>query len=58
MTASDNEWQRVVQRTTSGATSDNESSFQLIFLFFEEERNLTTKDSKENALNLEEELLH
>ena len=52
-----NEWQWVVERvTTSGITSDNErlrvtanendSLFSLIFLFFEQENNLTTQTFK------------
>ena len=35
-------------------TSDNEWPFQLIFLFFQIRQNPTTKQIKENSLNLEE----
>ena len=38
--------------------NDSESSFRQIFLFFEYERDLITKHSKENLLNLEEDLLN
>ena len=43
---------------TIGTTSDNESSFRLIPVFFNKERNLTIKHFKENFLNLEEDLLN
>ena len=65
-TTTDNEWYNEWQRV--GTTIDNErqwvtkndseSSFRLIFLFFEYERGLITKHSKENLLNLEEDLLN
>ena len=53
-TSSDNEWQRV---TTSGTTSDNEWQWVTIlahFSFFQTREEPTTKDPKENPLNLEE----
>ena len=63
MTTSDNKWQRVttsdkkwhwvVQRVT---TNDNEWPFRLIFLFFQIREEPTTKHSRENSLNLEEDL--
>ena len=52
-TSNDNESQRVVQQVT---TSDNDLSFQLIFLFFRIREEPTTKHPKETPLNLEEDL--
>ena len=61
MTTNDNEWQRVVQRMT---TSDNEwqrvtmsDQFDFFFFFFFQiSEEPTTKHSKENSLNFEEDL--
>ena len=53
VTTNDNEWQRVVQRM---ATSDNEWPFQLIFPFFQIREEPTTKQPKENSLNIEKDL--
>ena len=47
------EWKRVVQWV---ATNDNESSFRLIFLFLRIIEEPTTKNSKKNFLNFEEDL--
>ena len=53
VTTSDKEWHWVVQRVT---TNDNEWPFRLIFLFFQIREEPTTKHSRENSLNLEEDL--
>ena len=53
---SENEWQRV---TTSGTTNDNEWQRVTIsanFSFFQIRQEPTTKHSKENSLNIEEDL--
>ena len=39
------------------ATSDNEWSFRLIFVFFQMKEEAPTKHPKENNLNIEEDLL-
>ena len=46
MTTSDNEWQRVVQRVTISAN----------FSFFHIREEPTTKNPKENSLNIEQDL--
>ena len=53
VTTSDSEWYNKWQRVT---VSDNEWSFQLIFLFFRIKEEPTTKHSKGNSLNLEQDL--
>ena len=56
VTTNDNEWQRV---TTSGTTNDNEWQRVTIlanFSFFQIREDPSTKYSKENSLNIEEDL--
>ena len=61
-TTSGNEWYNEWQRMTANykewqqETRNNEWPFRLIFLFFQIREETTTKHSKENSLNLEEDL--
>ena len=51
VTTRENEWQWVT-------TNDNGLLLRLIFPFFEQERNIITKHSNENPLNIEKDLLN
>ena len=53
MTASDYEWQRVVQRVTTNENEWQRVTISAKFLFFQIREDPTTKHPKENSLNIE-----
>ena len=55
-TTNDNEWQRVVQRMTTSDKEWQRVTISANFSFFQIREEPTTKNPKENSLNIEEDL--